>query len=34
MERFLWICAAGAVGTGTRYLITLWAAQRLGSAFP
>ena len=34
MERFLWICLAGAVGTGARYLIALWAAQRLGSAFP
>ena len=34
MERFLWICLAGAAGTGTRYLIALWAAQRLGSAFP
>jgi CrcB protein len=34
MERFLWICLAGAAGTGTRYLIALWAAQRLGSSFP
>ena len=34
MERFLWICLAGALGTGARYLIALWAAQRLGSAFP
>lgn len=34
MERFLWICFAGAAGTGARYLIALWAAQRLGSAFP
>ena len=34
MERLLWICMAGAVGTGARYLIALWAAQRLGSAFP
>ena len=34
MERFFWICLAGAAGTGTRYLIALWAAQRLGSAFP
>jgi CrcB protein len=34
MERFLWICLAGAVGTGTRYLIALWIAQRFGSAFP
>jgi fluoride exporter len=34
MERFLWICFAGAAGTGARYLISMWAAQRLGSAFP
>jgi CrcB protein len=34
MERFLWICAAGAAGSGTRYLIALWAAQRFGSSFP
>lgn len=34
MERFLWICLAGAAGTGVRYLITLWSAQRLGAAFP
>jgi fluoride exporter len=34
MERFLWICLAGAVGTGARYLIAIWAAQRLGSVFP
>ena len=34
MERFLWICLAGAGGTGTRYLLALWCAQRLGSAFP
>ena len=34
MERFLWICVAGAAGTGARYLIAVWAAQRLGSTFP
>ena len=34
MERFLWICVAGAAGTGARYLIALWAAQRFGSGFP
>lgn len=34
MERLFWICLAGAAGTATRYLIALWAAQRLGSAFP
>src|SRR5262249_17050584 len=34
MERFLLICLAGAAGTGSRYLVALWAAQRFGSAFP
>jgi CrcB protein len=34
MERFFWICLAGAAGTGARYLVALWAAQRLGSTFP
>lgn len=32
--RFLWICAGGAVGTGARYLIALWAARSLGPTFP
>lgn len=34
MERFVWICLAGAAGTGARYLIVIWSAQRFGSAFP
>jgi fluoride exporter len=34
MERFFWISLAGAAGTGARYLIAIWAARRLGSAFP
>jgi fluoride exporter len=34
MERLLWICLAGAAGTGARYLVSLWAVQRLGTAFP
>lgn len=34
MERFAWICLAGAAGTGARYLVALWAARRFGSAFP
>jgi CrcB protein len=34
MDRLLWICLGGAVGSGTRYLVALWAAQRFGSAFP
>ena len=34
MERFFWICLAGAAGTGARYLVGSWAAARFGSAFP
>jgi CrcB protein len=34
MDRLLLICFAGAAGTGARYLIAVWAAQRLGTAFP
>jgi fluoride exporter len=34
MERLLWICVAGAIGSGMRYLIAVWAAQRLGPTFP
>jgi len=34
MERFVWICLAGAAGTGSRYLVSLWAGQRFGAAFP
>jgi CrcB protein len=34
MERFFWICLAGALGTGTRYLVGLWAGARLGASFP
>jgi CrcB protein len=34
MTRFFWICLAGGAGTGARYLIAVWSAERLGSAFP
>lgn len=34
MERFFWICLAGAVGTGVRHGVNVWAAQRFGLAFP
>jgi CrcB protein len=34
MDRFLWICFGGALGTGTRYLVSLWAGKALGTAFP
>jgi CrcB protein len=34
MERLFWICLAGALGTGTRHLISVWAGERFGFAFP
>jgi CrcB protein len=34
VSRFLWICAAGALGTGTRFLISGWALAVLGAGFP
>jgi CrcB protein len=34
MERLFWICLGGAAGTGARYLIAVWTAQRLGATFP
>ena len=34
LSRLLWICLAGALGTGVRYLLGVWASERFGSAFP
>ena len=34
MQRLFWICLAGALGTGTRYLVGLWAGQRIAADFP
>jgi CrcB protein len=34
VERFLIVCGAGAVGCGARYLVSLWAGERFGTAFP
>jgi fluoride exporter len=34
MVRFLWVCFAGALGTGARYLIALWAGKALSATFP
>ncbi len=31
MERFFWICLGGAIGTGVRYLVGLWAGERFSS---
>jgi CrcB protein len=34
MTRLVFICLAGALGTGTRYLVGLGAGRLLGSDFP
>lgn len=34
MARFFFICLAGALGTGTRYLVGLGAGRMLGTSFP
>jgi CrcB protein len=34
VSRFLWICAAGALGTGARYLLGGWILRLAGPAFP
>lgn len=30
----LWVVVAGGFGSGARYLIGVWAAERIGTAFP
>lgn len=34
MTRFLAICLGGAIGTGARYLVTVWMARWAGTDFP
>ena len=34
VTRLLWVVVAGGVGSGARYLVGLWAADRLGLSFP
>src|ERR1043165_4501589 len=34
MSRFLYVCLAGAAGTGVRYLVGILAARMFGAAFP
>jgi CrcB protein len=34
MERLLWVCFGSAVGGGARYLVSGWAIETLGLAFP
>lgn len=32
--KLFWVCVGGAFGSGARYLIGLWAVEKLGPAFP
>jgi CrcB protein len=32
--RLVLVCVGGALGSGARYLVALWAASTLGAAFP
>jgi CrcB protein len=34
MDRLLWVCLGGAVGSGARYLVSQAALSFLGSSFP
>jgi CrcB protein len=34
MTRLLWICLGGAIGTGGRYLLSLWLYRLAGPGFP
>lgn len=34
MGRFLLVCLGGAVGSGARYLVSIWALAALGPGFP
>jgi CrcB protein len=34
MSKFLLVCAGGAIGSGTRYLVGSWAVAAAGPGFP
>jgi CrcB protein len=34
VNRLLWICLGGAVGTGARYVVSGWALRAFGPSFP
>jgi CrcB protein len=34
VQRFFLVCFGGALGSGARYLLTLWASRRFGAGFP
>lgn len=33
MERFLWVCLGGAIGSGARYAFSAWSLERFGPRF-
>ena len=34
MNQFLWVCIGGAAGSGCRFLMSGWMANRFGTVFP
>lgn len=34
MARLFWVCVGGGVGSGARYLLSLWALSAFGPGFP
>jgi CrcB protein len=34
MQRLLWVCFAGAIGTGARYCVQTWSGRAFGTHFP
>lgn len=34
VARFLLICLGGAIGTGARYMLSVWVARTVGAGFP
>src|ERR1043165_3226637 len=34
MGKLLWVCLGGAIGSGARYLVSVWALEALGAGFP
>jgi fluoride exporter len=34
LTKLLWVCCGGALGSGARYLVTVWSLARYGPAFP
>jgi CrcB protein len=34
MKQLVWVCLGGALGSGARYLVSIWSLARFGPAFP